>query len=42
MKKIDWKQVKFFVGLYSLIAVGMLVMMVVYALVEQITPCELC
>lgn len=42
MKKLDWKKIKFFAGLYALVATGMLVMMVVFALVERITPCQLC
>jgi hypothetical protein len=42
MKKIDWKKVKFFVALYTLFGMGIFAMMVIYALVERITPCEIC
>ena len=42
MKKIDWNKVAVLAALHAMVFVGMLVMIVVFALVESITPCDIC
>jgi hypothetical protein len=42
MKKIDWNKVAVVAFLQTMVILGMCVMLVVFALVESITPCDIC